>query len=59
MRHRTLSTCTHDHDHHPAGTVNQLLGLSGFALVAPPAEYVEMVDALHLYFSFHPLAASA
>ncbi|PYC27654.1 pilus assembly protein PilZ [Aquipseudomonas alcaligenes] len=32
---------------------------SGFALVAPPAEYVEMVDALRLYFSFHPLAASA
>ncbi|MEX6503605.1 PilZ domain-containing protein [Pseudomonas zhanjiangensis] len=32
---------------------------SGFALVAPPADYVEMVDALRLYFSFHPLAASA
>ena len=32
---------------------------SGFALVAPPAEYVEMVDALRYYFSFHSLAASA
>ena len=32
---------------------------SGFALVAPPADYVEMVDALRHYFSFHPLAASA
>ncbi len=32
---------------------------SGFALVAPPADYVEMVDALRLYFSFQPLAASA
>jgi len=32
---------------------------SGFALVAPPAEYVEMVEALRFYFSFHPLAASA
>jgi hypothetical protein len=32
---------------------------SGFSLVAPPAEYVEMVDALRSYFSFHPLAASA
>ncbi|WPC07124.1 PilZ domain-containing protein [Pseudomonas sp. MBLB4123] len=31
---------------------------SGFALVAPPAEYVEMVDALRRYFSFR-LAASA
>ncbi|MDD0841384.1 PilZ domain-containing protein [Pseudomonas sp. Gutcm_11s] len=32
---------------------------SGFCLVAPPTEYVEMVDALRSYFSFHPLAASA
>ena len=32
---------------------------SGFALVAPPAEYVGMVEALRGYFSFHPLAASA
>lgn len=32
---------------------------SGFALVAPPTEYVEMVDALYHYFSFRPLAASA
>ena len=31
---------------------------SGFALVAPPADYVEMVDALRYYFSFHSLAAS-
>jgi len=32
---------------------------SGFSLVAPPADYVEMVDALRHYFSFHPLQASA
>ena len=32
---------------------------SGFSLVAPPAEYVEMVDALRHYFSFRPLQASA
>jgi hypothetical protein len=32
---------------------------SGFALVKPPAEFVEMVDALRQYFSFYPLAASA
>lgn len=32
---------------------------SGFALVAPPADYVEMVDALRHYFSFRPMAASA
>ncbi|MWV17618.1 PilZ domain-containing protein [Pseudomonas sp. L-22-4S-12] len=32
---------------------------SGFSLVAPPAEYVEMVDALRYYFSFRPLQASA
>ncbi|HEX5842410.1 MAG TPA: PilZ domain-containing protein [Pseudomonas sp.] len=31
---------------------------SGFALVAPPADYVEMVDALRHYFSFYPMAAS-
>ncbi|MGE8496108.1 MAG: PilZ domain-containing protein [Pseudomonas sp.] len=31
---------------------------SGFSLVAPPADYVEMVDALRFYFSFKPLAAS-
>lgn len=31
---------------------------SGFALVAPPAEYVELVDALRYYFSFHALAAA-
>ena len=27
---------------------------SGFALVAPPADYVQMVAALHDYFSFVP-----
>lgn len=32
---------------------------SGFALVAPPADYVEMVEALRYYFSFHPVSASA
>lgn len=32
---------------------------SGFALVAPPADYVEMVDALRHYFSFRPMATSA
>ena len=32
---------------------------SGFALVAPPAEFVELVEALRFYFSFHHLAASA
>ena len=26
---------------------------SGFALVAPPADYLELVDALRLYLSFH------
>ncbi len=31
---------------------------SGFALVAPPADYVQMVDALRHYFSFRSLAAS-
>jgi hypothetical protein len=31
---------------------------SGFALVAPPADYVEMVDALRHYFSFRSMAAS-
>lgn len=31
---------------------------SGFALVAPPADYVEMVDALRHYFSFRSIAAS-
>jgi hypothetical protein len=32
---------------------------SGFALVAPPADYVEMVDALRYYFSFRTSSASA
>lgn len=32
---------------------------SGFALVAPPAEYVEMIEALRYYFSFPGLPASA
>lgn len=31
---------------------------SGFALVAPPTEYVEMVEALRHYFSFRPLPTS-
>ncbi|WP_437880492.1 PilZ domain-containing protein [Pseudomonas sp. LRF_L74] len=32
---------------------------SGFSLVAPPPEYVEMVEALRHYFSFRPMQASA
>jgi hypothetical protein len=32
---------------------------SGFALVAPPADYVEMVEALRYYFSFRSIGASA
>jgi hypothetical protein len=32
---------------------------SGFALLAPPADYVEMVDALRYYFSFRTTSASA
>jgi hypothetical protein len=32
---------------------------SGFALMVPPVEFVEMVDALRQYFSFYPMAASA
>ncbi|MBF7730522.1 PilZ domain-containing protein [Pseudomonas sp. N040] len=32
---------------------------SGFALVAPPASYVQMVDALRNYFTFGSLAASS
>ena len=31
---------------------------SGFALVAPPADYAEMVNALRHYFSFRSMAAS-
>lgn len=31
---------------------------SGFTLQTPPQDYLEMVDALRYYFSFHPLAAS-
>jgi hypothetical protein len=27
---------------------------SGFSLVAPPGDYVELVDALKQYFTFHP-----
>ncbi|AEF21298.1 MULTISPECIES: PilZ domain-containing protein [Pseudomonadaceae] len=30
---------------------------SGFTLQSPPQDYLEMVDALRYYFSFHPLAA--
>ncbi|NQD79004.1 PilZ domain-containing protein [Pseudomonas seleniipraecipitans] len=32
---------------------------SGFSLLAPPLDYLEMVEALRHYFSFHPLATSA
>ena len=32
---------------------------SGFALVAPPADYVQMVDALRHYFTFGSLAESS
>ncbi len=32
---------------------------SGFALVTPPAEYIEMIEVLRHYFSFRALAASA
>ncbi|MET1077892.1 MAG: PilZ domain-containing protein [Pseudomonas sp.] len=31
---------------------------SGFSLVAPPTDYVEMLGDLRNYFSFRPLAAS-
>ena len=31
---------------------------SGFALVAPPGDYVEMVDALRHYFSFRSMTTS-
>ncbi len=32
---------------------------SGFALLAPPLEYIEMVEALRRYFNFMPVATSA
>lgn len=32
---------------------------SGFALLSAPQDYVEMVAALHRYFSFYPLSTSA
>jgi hypothetical protein len=32
---------------------------SGFSLVAPSADYAQMVDALRHYFSFRPMSASA
>ncbi|HSX89574.1 MAG TPA: PilZ domain-containing protein [Pseudomonas sp.] len=32
---------------------------SGFSLELPPEEYVEMVEALRHYFSFHPISTSA
>ena len=32
---------------------------SGFALVAPPAEYVQMLDALRHYFCFRSLTATS
>lgn len=31
---------------------------SGFVLLAPPADYVQMVDALRHYFTFQSVAAS-
>lgn len=31
---------------------------SGFSLVDAPADYIELVDVLRAYFSFHPLSAS-
>jgi hypothetical protein len=31
---------------------------SGFALLAPPGDYVQMVEALRCYFSFVPFSAS-
>ncbi|VXC74532.1 Pilus assembly protein PilZ [Pseudomonas sp. 8Z] len=32
---------------------------SGFALIAPPTDYIDMIDALRYYFSFHTQSASA
>ncbi len=32
---------------------------SGFVLLAPPSEFVEMIDALRYYFSFRTQATSA
>lgn len=32
---------------------------SGFSLLTPPAEYIEMIDALRYYFSFYTLSTSA
>lgn len=32
---------------------------SGFVLLQPPTEYSALIIALHQYFSFHPLQASA
>lgn len=32
---------------------------SGFELIGPPAEYLELVEALRQYFTFHSNAASA
>lgn len=48
------ATCQWSHEDVTPGSFD-----SGFALVVPPAEFVEMVDALHQYFSFYPMAASA
>lgn len=47
-------TCQWSHEDVTPGTYD-----SGFALVAPPTEYVELVEALRYYFTFRPLAASA
>lgn len=32
---------------------------SGFSLFPPPQDYLEMIEALRYYFSFHSLSASA
>ncbi|MFI8479972.1 PilZ domain-containing protein [Pseudomonas sp. NPDC078700] len=48
------ATCQWSHEDVTPGCFD-----SGFSLVAPPVEYTEMVEALRIYFSFHPLSASA
>lgn len=48
------ATCQWSHEDVTPGTYD-----SGFALLSAPPDYVEMVDALHRYFSFYPLSTSA
>lgn len=48
------ATCRWSHEDVTPGSFD-----SGFSLVAPPAEYADLVDALRVYFSFQPLPASA